>query len=371
MIWLFSDYLSRAGGIETYLHALGTKLVAEGIPFRIAVSEMERCPFLDEFEEKGVPVYRQGRVPGDRWRMRQHVLCSWLFRRLKAGDWVYCVRQPQEQIYERLVKGVHRKGAKLAASWMFTPDALKITPRFQDSFNRAVAKTDAVISVSQAGAGMYREWYGYLGPVKVVRYHNLQLVDEFTPISRERPWRFGFIGRLDEAQKNLIALIDAFAEVAGIRGDVTLEIHGDGPDRGVLEDRARSTKCRDAIHFHGRYDHRFELPEILSNLHCVVYTSRFEGGPCFSLLEAMQAGRFVLASAVGGIPDLYAEHPEAGLLVHSFDKTAIRDGLEKVLGRLDRGDISVDGPRALYESSYTMEHAHRAWCEALEIARTD
>ena len=72
MIFLYSDVLYRAGGIETYLHALARKLLDERIAFRIVVSEQEQpCPLLDELAALGVDVYRQRLVPGDRWHVRK------------------------------------------------------------------------------------------------------------------------------------------------------------------------------------------------------------------------------------------------------------------------------------------------------------
>ena len=99
----------------------------------------------------------------------------------------------------------------------------------------------------------------------------------------------------------------------------------------------------------------------------MVYTSYFEGGPCFSLLEAMQAGRYVLASAVGGIPDLYADHPEAGMLLDSKDAAAIAGGIRAVVRKLELGEVRPEGPRAVYDGGFTMKHAHAEWARALGL----
>ena len=367
MIWIFSDNLNTAGGIETYLHALCLHLTSEKIPFCVAVCEMSRCPVLDELETKDIQVYRQRRIPGDRWSVRQHVLCNWLFRQLQAGDWVYCIRQPREEIYERLVRGVHKRGALLAASWIFTPDALPVKVEYQSSFNRAVAQTDAVISVSRRGVGMYRDCYSYTGKVHVVPYHNLSLFPEPLELPVSPPWRFGFLGRIEELQKNLVALLEGFSKAAGKRKDIFLDIHGGGPDLGMLQGLVHEYGFSDVIRFYGAYDNRRDLPQILSKLHCVLYTSRFEGGPCFSLLEAMQAGRFAIASNVGGIPDLYADHPEAGILIKEHSSDEIAEGIIKVAHMLDVGAITSSGPRKVYDEGFTVDIAHQAWLTALAL----
>jgi glycosyltransferase involved in cell wall biosynthesis len=369
MIWLFSDYLTRSGGIESYLHALSCHLQQEEVPFALAVCEMDYCDMLAELEHRGIRIYRQRKVPGDRWNMRQRLLTHWLLMRLEPDDWVFCVRQPREEIYEKLVVGAHSRGARVAASWMVTPDVLEVKPSYRGSFCRAVQATDAVISVSHAGAGMYERAYGFTGKVHVVPYHNLPLFPEPLALPTGPPWRFGYIGRIEESQKNLGALVDAFGKLAQKHHDVTLDFHGSGPDQEALQDRVSSMGMNDVVRFHGRYDHRRDLGRILEGLHCVVYTSRYEGGPCFSLLEAMQAGRYVLATRVGGIPDLYEGHPEAGHLIEGCTAGEICEGLEDVRHALSAGRISIHGPRSRYVVGFTMRHAHEAFLHALSLSQ--
>lgn len=365
MLWIFSDYLGENGGIETYLHALSTHLRKEGIPFRVAVCEMAPCAVIHEIVQSGIRVYRQKRVPGDRWSMRQRFLLRWLLPQLRPGDLVFCIRQPKEEIYEALVDGAHRKGARVAASWMLTPDSLPVAPHLAASFNRAVAKTDIVISVSHAGAAMYRDAYGYAGPVAVVPYHNLSHFAAPLTLPPGPPWRFGFLGRLSDYHKNVIALVEAFLSVASEGLPVKLDLYGGGPDLPRLKTLQRDRDAQGIIGIHGPYDHRRDLEGILRPLHCVVYTSHFEGGPCFSLLEAMQAGRYVLASAVGGIPDLYASHPEAGLLLPDREVGTIADGIRAVVSKLERGEVLPENPRSVYDGGFSMDCAHRAWTAAL------
>jgi len=367
MVWLLSDYLTQSGGIETYLHALSCHLQQEQIPFALAVCEMNHCDMLAELERRGVSVYRQRKVPGDRWSVRQRLLTRWLLRRLRPNDWVFCVRQPREEIYEKLVQGAHKRGARVAASWMVTPDVLEVKPSYRRSFCRAVQATDAVVSVSHAGAAMYEQAYGFTGKVHVVPYHNLPLFPEPLALLPGPPWRFGYIGRIEETQKNLGALVDAFGKLAQKHHDVTLDFQGSGPDEEVLQDKVRKMGMKDVIRFHGRYDHRTDLGQILAGFHCVVYTSRYEGGPCFALLEAMQAGRYVLATRVGGIPDLYEGHPEAGHLIEGCGVDEILGGLEEVRRRLAVGSISIQGPRGRYDGGFTMHHAHAAFLQALSL----
>lgn len=369
MIYLYSDVITQAGGIETYLHALATKLHAEDIPFRVAVSEQEPenapCEMLDDLEAKGIDVYRQPYVPGDRWHVRKRLLMAWLWWQLEPDDWVYCVRQPIPELYLELVRVVHSRNAKIAASWMFAPEFLVPEPPHYESFCRAVAKTDRVISVSECTTHQFEEEYGYEGPVEVVRYHNLPLFDEPVPLPDGPPWRIGYMGRLSIEQKNLDTLLRAFRQLRDDGLDVELHFYGDGPDEEGLAEQARDLGVDASVFFHGRYDHRTDLPGIMADNHVFTYTSNYEGGPCFTLLELLQAGRYVVASPVGGIPDIYDGHPEAGLLVDPHSPGAIADTLVEAIQRIAEGGIDPKRIRERYQKEFDMTAAHEAWRQVL------
>jgi glycosyltransferase involved in cell wall biosynthesis len=375
VIYLYSDILTQAGGIETYLHALATKLHTEAIPFRVAVSEQRPkeapCELLDELEAKGVDVYRQPYVPGDRWHLRKRLLMAWLWWQLEPGDWVYCVRQPLSSLYLDLVRLVHNRGAKLAASWMFAPEFLVPEPPHYESFCQAVEETDRVISVSECTVSQFEEVYGYEGPVEVVRYHNLPLFDEPVPLPEGPPWRVGYMGRLSKIHKNLDTLLQAFKRLKREGLEVQLHLFGDGKDSKELEGMAERLDISDDVFFHGRYDNRTDLPNIIGHCHFFVYTSRFEGGPCFTLLELLQAGRYVVASPVGGIPDIYEGHPEAGDLVDPSVPSAIADGLCRAIQKVKADKIEPAQIRKRYLEEFDMETVHKSWLQALSLGKPD
>lgn len=368
MIWLFSDVLVGLGGIETYLDALARTLHAERRPFRIAVSLNGPAPFLDDLEALGIDVYRQPRVPGDRFKVRQRLLVRHVARQLTPGDWVFCVRQPMPGVYLPLVRAAHARGAKVAASWIFAPEFLPPPPgRAGRDFCRAVAETDAVVSVSECAKHQYADVYGYTGPVKVVRYHNRPLFETTVPLPPGPPWAIGFTGRIDIHQKNLDTILAAFALVRQARQDVVLNIHGGGPDLERFRAMVEASEVREAVTVHGRYAHDRDLPAIVGANHVFVYTSLFEGGPCFSLLELMQAGRFVVTSPVGGIPDLYEGRPDLGLLTASDDPRAIAGTLLEAVDAVERGAVRPDVIRRAYEDGFSEGVAHRQWCAALGL----
>ena len=365
MIFLYADVLSKSGGIETYLHALALHLRREKVPFRVAVAELEPSPIVDELVANGIDVYRQRVIRGDRWQVRKRFLNLWLCRNIKKGDLVYCVRQPAAELYLGLVRAVHRRGAKLAASWIYAPEFLQPAAPLDKRFRQAVAETDIVISVARCTAPQFKEVYGYDGHVHIVNYHNLEFCSAVLPMPDCPPFRIGYMGRIDIVHKNLDTILAAFKLLAARRSDVELHFYGGGGDEATLLAMVQDANLGDKVVLHGPYDHRRDLKDIISDCHLFIYTSRLEGGPCFSLLELLQAGRYVVTSPVGGIPDLYADHPEYGMMVEPHDPRAIANALDDALERIRTGRVDQTGMRAFYDRNFGMAAAHRAWLRAL------
>lgn len=369
MIFLYADVMYRAGGIETYLHALSSKLLAEHRPFRVAVAELEPCVAVDELVQNGIDVYRQKRLPGDRWRVRQRVLMWWLSRQLRPGDWVFCVRQPMPELHHALVRLVHRREAKLAVSWMLPPADVIPPARYKALASAAVAETDAVISTHHATLGQYAEIFGYQGPVAVVPYHNLPSFAETVPMPPGPPWKIGFMGRLDIRQKNLDVILQSFAQLRRSGIPAELHLHGGGAEEEKLRTIATELGLKEgeAIWFHGFYNHQRELRQVVESNHFFVYASRCEGLP-LTLLELLQAGRYCVATRVGGVPDLYDGHPECGTLVEPGDVPALSKALTEAVEKVAAGRINDDAIRARYLEAFDIHSAHKAWLSALGLS---
>jgi glycosyltransferase involved in cell wall biosynthesis len=102
--------------------------------------------------------------------------------------------------------------------------------------------------------------------------------------------------------------------------EVRLLIVGDGPFRPELEALAGSLGVSDRVRFLGRRPHE-ELPELYEAADALVLASMREGWPNV-LLESMACGTPVIASGVGGIPEVVAA-PEAGRILPERTSAAI------------------------------------------------
>ncbi len=133
----------------------------------------------------------------------------------------------------------------------------------------------------------------------------------------------GMVGRL-EPIKGPDVLLEAAASLLPRRPHVLLVYVGDGSLRPALEARARVLGLAGQVRFAG---FRSDAPDLLAGLDVAVLPSRSEGVP-LALLEAMAAGRPMVATAVGGTPFALGD---AGLLVPSEAPAPLAEALGRLL----------------------------------------
>lgn len=147
---------------------------------------------------------------------------------------------------------------------------------------------------------------------KAVRIYNpVELPEGINPAQRAVPCRFrlGFVGRM-EPVKNPLALVEAVAKLRaeGIPAEAWLV--GDGSQRGMLEARAAELGLGRYVLLLGYQD---DPAQFVSQCDLYVQPSLSEGFG-LALVEAMGCGVPVLASAVGGAPEII-EHGRTGWLL--------------------------------------------------------
>ena len=119
----------------------------------------------------------------------------------------------------------------------------------------------------------------------------------------------GTVGRLDGI-KNHGFLLQAFARLRQRVPPACLAILGGGPEREHLETLARKLDLGDSVHFLGQ---RQAAAEVLAAFDAFTLTSLSEGTP-MTILEAMACSRPIVATAVGGIPEVLENGQEAILI---------------------------------------------------------
>ncbi|MBW1782868.1 MAG: glycosyltransferase [Deltaproteobacteria bacterium] len=133
--------------------------------------------------------------------------------------------------------------------------------------------------------------------------------------------RVGVVGRLREA-KDHRGLFNAWAKVVPTCPGMRLFLVGDGELRNELEQRTRDLDIADTVSFLGERD---DLPQVLSHMDVIVLPSKRESFP-ISILEAMAMKKPVIATSVGGIPEII-KHGFNGYLVPAQRPDALAEAI--------------------------------------------
>jgi glycosyltransferase involved in cell wall biosynthesis len=162
--------------------------------------------------------------------------------------------------------------------------------------------------------------------------------------------RLGYFGRLS-LEKGVDGLLEGLALLAPRCPSVCTLIVGDGPDRAGLKATAERLGIADRVRFLG---FRPDARRIMEQVDVVVHVPVYEG---FGLvaLEAMAAGRPIVASdAPGGLSEIVV-HGETGLIVPRASPAALSQALMDVIaGPAERARLGQNG-RARYERQFTAQ----------------
>ena len=195
--------------------------------------------------------------------------------------------------------------------------------------------SDGIVAVSEA----VRDDLASLGVADRERIHVIPLGLELERVSGALPRGalrreaafpetaplVGIVGRLVPI-KDVPTFLRAAALVRSACPEARFAIVGDGEERGRLEGLARELALDGALRFYGW---RRDMAEVYGDLDLVVNSSRNEGTPV-ALIEALAAGRPVIATRVGGNPDVLAEGAH-GTLVPAGDPEALARAIVEAL----------------------------------------
>jgi glycosyltransferase involved in cell wall biosynthesis len=179
----------------------------------------------------------------------------------------------------------------------------------------------------------------------------------------------GAVGRLFP-EKGYEELIRAVALLRGRGRELRCAIVGDGKE--WHEDELRSLieelGVGDEVMLLGR---RSDVADVIRSLDVAVLSSRREGSP-LAMLEYMAGGAPIVATAVGGVPELIQDG-EHGLLVPPNNPPALAAAIDRLLG--DRvlaarlGAAAKARQRAEYDLDVVIQRLQRLYIELYERAR--
>jgi glycosyltransferase involved in cell wall biosynthesis len=178
-------------------------------------------------------------------------------------------------------------------------------------------------------------------------------------VPRRTPGRFTVLCPATlHPRKNQLMLLRAVAALAPRHGQLCVRLAGAVADAAYetrLRTFARDHLAPGVVEFLGWRD---DLPELMRDSDVVVLCSRVEGIP-HALREAMHVGVPVVATAVGGIPDLVRDG-ETGLLVDDEDTPRLTAALERCMAQ--PALLQALAQRALHH--VTEHYSFAAWLDA-------
>ncbi|HUI55480.1 MAG TPA: glycosyltransferase [Bryobacteraceae bacterium] len=144
------------------------------------------------------------------------------------------------------------------------------------------------------------------------------------------------------ASKGLAELVDAFAAMARSMPAARLALVGEGGFRGTIERRAASAGILDRILFPGKLTSE-QVASWMRAADVFCLPSYSEGCPNV-IVEALACGCPIVASSVGGIPELCSQH--SSILVPPRDSERLRQALQEALSKAwDRESIAAASRR--------------------------
>ncbi|MCS6316246.1 MAG: glycosyltransferase [Nitrospira sp.] len=192
---------------------------------------------------------------------------------------------------------------------------------------------DRVVAVS---SDIEKQLIQIYGANHVVRIHNgidLEAVQVSTPrTQKRREWRvddkvilIGTVGRLVPVKGHAV-LLEALRVLRESNRNVMLLVVGDGPLRGQLESEVARLGLGEAVIFAGHHSPAYDF---INMMDVFVLPSLHEGIPMV-LLEALALQRPVVATRVGGIPEVIA-HGETGLLAEPADALSLARFIQQLI----------------------------------------
>jgi len=160
----------------------------------------------------------------------------------------------------------------------------------------------------------------------------------------------GTVGSLTQL-KSHVTLVDAFSQVAADHSHVRLLIVGEGPELGNLQAQCERLGIVDKVHFMGFSK---DVPSLLKMLDVYVQPSTFESFGIV-LLEAAAARKPVIATAVGGMPEIVVLG-ETGFLVPVGDASELADAIRKLIDNCDQRLLMGEKGRSIVSERFLIEH---------------
>lgn len=310
-------------------------------------------PVGDRLKEAGVPVTALGGRGA--WDARV-LMKAGAFVRSRSPDIVHA-----HVLWAGLVAS--RVKGRAALVWHEHDSLVWMKAFHRFCHRRIVSRADRVIAVSRSVAQELSRAHPRLGPKVVVIPNALpsdgppNLRDH--PASVPAPWPawlsgapvVGWVGRMEEPKKGLAVLLSAAGIVFSKKPETRFVLVGDGPARRALERTVADREWGERVYFAGE---QRKVGPFFERFDVLAIPSLWEGFGIVAL-EAMRAGKPVVASRVGGLSDVVVDG-ETGRLVPPGDPAALASALLGVLNEPREAGRMGETGRERVRTNFSMEN---------------
>lgn len=252
-----------------------------------------------------------------------------------------------------LISASHAAGLPVIYQEMGTPYYSAEHGPYYERLIETLPLCAEVAALSPGLADLCRERYKPKSPVSVlpIMVEDIRNGHATRPPAPNQPVTFGFAARFDEMKCPLI-LLRAFARMNTKfpACDSYLKMAGAGPQAPEIEKQVVSLGIADRCHIPGAYINRKQKLSFFKSLDVLVHPSLAEGTPN-SIIEAMSFGLPVIASAVGGVPEVVSE--DTGILVPPGDEVALAEAMHRLAEDVGLRVRMGHAARARYEKLFT------------------
>jgi glycosyltransferase involved in cell wall biosynthesis len=177
----------------------------------------------------------------------------------------------------------------------------------------------------------------------------------------ESRFHIGWVGRISR-EKGLDVALAALAELRDL--PVSMSVIGDGPERQLLAERAVELGVQQSVYWHGV---RPDAARLFAAFDLFVLSSRAEGTPMV-LFEAMDARTPIVATSVGGVPDVISE--AEGILVAPDHPQALAHAIHSVYKDPQSARQRADAARKRLHMQFAIDAWVQQYADVYHSLRT-
>ncbi len=202
-------------------------------------------------------------------------------------------------------------------------------PGFEEVYERFVSVLPLCTGVAVLSPGLARQLrraVPHIAPARVLPLIAQDHNGASAPSLASKRVSFGFAARLEHL-KGPLRLIEAFRIAHQTQSEMELKIAGDGSQRKEIIGVSRRLGLEEKCHLVGVYKTLKERSQFMHSIDVFILPSLTEGTPN-AIIEAMSHGKPIIATAVGGVPDVVGD--EAGILVSPEDAKALAAAMSRL-----------------------------------------